>query len=168
MENETEKQMPVGSDDLFSGLTTRERRVMEEALEYRPGQWVRSEAEWLKCRGLGKQLLEKLRQHGLIEGGTSWPDDLSVRACNVLNNAKINPVKSEVKKALESGKLKPGKLRNYGKKTDDELREWAGAPSRPAPGENWYVPRKLWKFHPITGKPYPENAYSTDSNHRNL
>ena len=157
MENETEKQMPVGSDDLFSGLTTRERGVMKEAMEYSHGNRVRTEAEWLKCRGLGKQLLEKLRQKGMIENGSSWPDDLSVRACNVLNTARINPVKAEVKAALESGELKPGKLRNYGKKTDDELRKWAGEPPRPPPGESWHVPRKLWKFHPITGKPYPEN-----------
>lgn len=160
---ETEKQMPVGINELLSSLTTRERRVMKAALEYRPMEWVRSEAMWLKCRGIGRQLLEKLRQHGLIENGTSWPDDLSFRARNALKNAKISPVKAEVKEALESGKLKPGKPRNYGKKTDDEIRKWADSLPRPTPGESWYVPRTLWKFHPITGSPYPESDYSQDS-----
>jgi hypothetical protein len=62
-------------------------------------------------------------------GGDIWPEySLSLRAIHCIERAFGRPDvhKRVVKRALESGKLSPGKVHNYGWKTHREVCKWAG------------------------------------------
>lgn len=153
--NNTETKQPdelsqVPLEEVYAGLNTRERNVMDVALLQYSGGTVRHGQDWLKCPGLGGGLYQKLKKKGMVI--LERRSGLSARAENVLYYAQVDCDKNLVRDALRNGKLKPGGYRGYGKKVDEELRAWCGLPSLP----KWvpiYAPRKLWKFNPLTGEP---------------
>jgi hypothetical protein len=140
---------------LPSVLTNRERKLMRIILEDEPERTIRSEAEWLKCRGLGPRLLAKLRHYGMVGTTKQFPSDLSARACNALERSGLEISKNVVKAALETGAFKPSHVRSIGKTTEKELRVWAGLPEHNPNIGNKCIPRRIWKFHPLTGERYP-------------
>jgi len=56
-----------------------------------------------------------------------WTYGLSVRAANSLNNFGITS-REEAIEAIKSGRMSPGKMRNYGWKSHSELLRFLGLP----------------------------------------
>lgn len=76
---------------------------------------------WLRCRGVGPQAVEKLRQAGVVLTPVSdGMEGLSVRLMNVLYNLGADTIQ-KAEKLVRSGELTPGSRRNYGKKCHEEL-----------------------------------------------
>lgn len=93
--------------------------------------WYPTEAEWRTFDGMTEEMLERLRFSGFIyEPPKRAPlptlpkiyDGLSVRAANALKNMGLQSL-GQVEKAVRTGTLAPGKLRNYGHKSHAEICE---------------------------------------------
>jgi hypothetical protein len=80
---------------------------------------------WQICRASIQRIELKKR------GGDVWPEfSLSLRGIHCVHRAfrKTNVTKNDVIRALKNGKLRPGKVHNYGWKTHREVCKWAGVP----------------------------------------
>jgi hypothetical protein len=86
---------------------------------------------WLQYRGVGLITLKRLAAQGLVEKSTDEFEGLSVRAVNGLHNAGIH-TRKQAKDLVESGKLTPMTLRNFGTKSYTELCKFLGIRNHPA------------------------------------
>lgn len=92
-------------------------------------RWYPTEAEWRTFDGMTEERLERLRFSGFVyeppKQGAPLPhiyDRLSVRAANALKNMGLQS-RGQVKEAIRTGTLAPGKIRNYGHKSHAEICE---------------------------------------------
>jgi hypothetical protein len=67
------------------------------------------------------------RAEARVDSSPHWTDGLNVRAANRLNNLNINSREAALE-AFQSGKLTPGRERNYGVKSHREVARWLGLP----------------------------------------
>jgi hypothetical protein len=85
-----------------------------------------------KFRFIGKVTLAKLEECLLAEGiqlDDERPPELSTRTWTLLWNNNVGRTRAEVKAAIESGRLRPGKNRMYGPVAHSQLCEYAGLPN---------------------------------------
>lgn len=85
------------------------------------------------CWPLERREGETHREHWKRDDAArpQWIVELTTRLQNVLRITGI-AAKDTARQAIESGQLKPGRTRNYGKKSDEELRKAVGLPVRGA------------------------------------
>lgn len=102
--------------------------AVKHALECCDGDpTMMTETEWLKFRGIGRSMLPKLRELGLVTEDP-WPTHLSTRAKTALCRSGVGPEEAAVRRALAEGRIAPRTPRNLGLKTLDEIRLWVGLP----------------------------------------
>lgn len=91
-------------------------------------RWYPTEAEWRTFDGITADMIKRLRVSGFIYEPSKrdpFPKiyyGLSVRATNALKNMGLQS-RGQVKEAIRTGTLAPGKIRNYGHKSHAEICE---------------------------------------------